>query len=128
MGGFVRSGYPGSDLKASHSLTHHTHSMEHSYEAVSAAGASELRGSRWSGERWSEAALPSCIAATTSDIVRQFSMPSVGTFGHPTETQLLSNGFCRVYTHSRAQPGESNLDVFKRWKGFVACYSLIRRR
>jgi hypothetical protein len=138
VGGFVRSGYPGSDLKASHSLTHHTHSMDHSYEAVSAAGASELRGSRWSGERWSEAAppsciaaifdfgrrgwnciltqsshgtrvsaagaselrgsrwsgerwseaaLPSCIAATTSDIVRQFSMPSVGTFGHPTETQ-----------------------------------------
>ena len=35
MGGFVRSGYPGSDLKASHSLTHHTHSMEHSYEAAS---------------------------------------------------------------------------------------------
>ena len=33
MGGFVRLGYPGSDLKASHSLTHHTHSMEHTRQS-----------------------------------------------------------------------------------------------
>ncbi len=33
MGGFFRSGYPGSDLKASHSLTHHTHSMEYTRQS-----------------------------------------------------------------------------------------------